>query len=144
MAAITLTKNDKKDIYGHAHITLLGTVKDGDENELIEYVRTHNDNDAKRLVVLINIIKANPDNIKLQVEMMCGKNYIKNLPLMCYILKYLFRSEDNLKMLMEEMYDEKEEMDDSSYVLGCNMLKTVYKHKDMIFSEKIITIDLTA
>jgi hypothetical protein len=144
MTTISLTNKDKKDIYGYAHITLAGTVADGEEKHLIEFVKTYNDDDAnKRLVVLINIIKAFPDNIKRQVDAICDKNYIKNLPLMCYILKYLFRSENNLKMMMEEMFDEKEEMDDGTYVMGCDFLKTVYKNKDMIFSDEIIVNTIT-
>jgi hypothetical protein len=144
MTTISLTNKDKKDIYGYAHITLAGTVKDGEEKGLIEFVKTYNDDDAnKRLVVLINIIKAFPDDIKRQVDAICDKNYIKNLPLMCYILKYLFRSESNLKHLMEEMFDEKETLDDGIYLMGCNMLKTVYKNKDMIFSDEIIVNTIT-
>jgi len=141
----TITTSDKKDIYGYAHIALYGIVEDGVEDSLIEYVKTYNDNDAnKRLVVLINIIKAFPDNIKIQVDAICDKKLYQNLPLMCYILKYVFKEESNLAEMMEEMYEEKETLGDGTYLLGCNMLKAVYKHKDVIFADKIIPIHLTA
>ena len=139
MVGVLLTTKDKKDIYGYAHIILRGTIRDGEEKGLIEFVKKYDDDVAtKRLIVIINIFKANLNNIQVQVDAICDKHYIKNLPLMCYILKYLIRSEGNLKMLMEQMYEEKEEMDNGTYVMGCDMLKAIYKHKDMILSEKII------
>jgi len=139
MDSVLLTTQDKKDIYGYAHIILRGTIRDGEEKCLIEFVKKYDDDDAtKRLIVIINIFKANLNNIKVQVDAICDKHLIKNLPLMCYILKYLIRSEGNLKMLMEQMYEEKEEMDNGTYVMGCDMLKAIYKHRDMILSEKIV------
>lgn len=124
---------------------LAGTIDDGRDERLLEFVKTYNDETAyKRLVVLINIIKANPTNIKLQVDAICDKHYIKNIPLMCYTLKYFFRTESRLIRLMGAIYDEKDEMDDGSYLIGCDMLKSVYKFKDMIFSDKIVVTQMTA
>jgi len=132
---MTVTTEDNKEIFTHAHVCLTGIIRDGLDDKLLEFVKIHNEDAYKRLVVLITIFKAFPNNIKVQCNALTGKRLILNIPVVFLILKYTFASAEHVSQLMDEVFETKDDMSDGSYLMFCDTLKCINKFKDVIFSD---------
>jgi len=135
ISIINVSTEDTKDIYFNAHLSLSNIMYCDEDDNLLEYVKSQDEDAYKRLVVLINIFKQFPNDIKVQSKAFVGKRMALHFKVVCLILKYTFKSAEHVSQLMEELYDERESMDNGNYVMACNSLKIVNKFKDAIFSD---------
>ena len=135
---MSFSQKDLSAVFSFGYRSLHHIITEGNEDKLLEYVKNIDYNGARRLSVLINIMKSfsNRSDIKLMALTGNRNNEVvkRNLPLMLYLFRYYFQ-DANLEELMDGLFENKESMDDQTYLRACDSLKYANKYKDIIFTD---------